>query len=346
MSVLSVHVIQYASTKNLKMNDIIETIQRDILDPRVSLTTILLKAKVLAHQLKNERFKQWIKNELDGYPDDIGDTPDYRIIETQSLATIVRGRSFVTDIPISLANTPDRLREAARTVKFAPGIQAADAIAQGGEPINFPWPADWIAEWEHACGSTLGFQQLLAVKRLVPPQIFAQMVQTVRSRLQDFVLELSDIPWNMGERPLPSDQIEKLVAVTIYNNNQGQTVSTFDQRGQQVQSQNNAARDVNISGGISVSNNADLVQAVRALRELLNQVEQGKQKEIEVAIEVLENAAQDNSVRKSEVVQAVETLSQVPTMRQRLEELVIGASSSIAASAIIEGIKFVLGIGA
>ncbi len=121
-------------------------------------------------------------------------------------------------------------------------------------------------------------------------------------------------------------------------------MSTFDQKGQQVQSQNNAARDLNFSGGISISNNADLVQAVRALRELLNQVEQGKQKEIEVAIEVLENAAHDNSVRKSEVVQAVETLSQVPTMRQRLEELAVGASSSIAASAIIEGIKFVLGL--
>ena len=106
------------------------------------------------------------------------------------------------------------------------------------------------------------------------------------------------------------------------------------------QSQNNVARDANISGGISVSNNADLVQAVRALRELLNQVEQGKQKEIEVAIEVLENAAQGNSVRKSEVVQAVKTLSQVPTMRQRLEELAVGASSSIAASANIEEIKF------
>lgn len=171
------------------------------------------------------------------------------------------------------------------------------------------------------------------------------MVQTVRSRLQDFILELSDIPWNMGERPLASDQIEKLVAVTIYNN-QGETVSTFDQRGQQVQSQNNAARDVNISGGIGVSNNADLVQAVRALRELLDQVEQGKQKETEVAIEVLENAANGNSVRKSEVVQAVETLSEVPTMRQRLEEIALGASSSIAASAIIEGIKFVLGLGA
>lgn len=327
------------------MNDIIENIQRDILDPAVPVNTILLKAKVLAHQLKNDRFRQWVKHELDGYPDEMDDIPDYRIIGTQLLATIVGSRSVATDVPIGLANTPDWFKEVARTIKFTQGIEAADALARGGENINFPWPAEWIAVWEHACGSRLGYQQLIGVKRPVPPQIFAQMVLSVRSRLQDFVLELSDIPWNMGAPSVHSDQIEKLVAVTIYNSNQGAAVSTFDQRNQQVQSQNNAARDLNISGGISISNSSDLVQAVRDLRELLSQVEQGKQKEFEHAIEVLENAANGSPINKSEVVQAVEALSQVPTMRHRLEELAVGAGSGIAASAVVEAIKFVLGVG-
>ncbi|MDQ1612479.1 MAG: hypothetical protein QOG00_2410, partial [Pyrinomonadaceae bacterium] len=172
------------------MTDIIETIQRDILDPTVSLATILLKAKVLAHQLKNERFKQWVKYELDGYPNDMDDIPSYRIIETPLLAQIVGGRFTATDVPIGLANTPDWFREVASTIKFTQGIRAADEIAQEKHTVYFPWPADWIAIWEHACGSALGFQQLIGVKRPVAPQIFAQMVQTVRSRLQDFVLEL------------------------------------------------------------------------------------------------------------------------------------------------------------
>ena len=60
-----VRVIEYASVVRIEMNNVIETIQHDILDPAVSLNTILLKAKVLAHQLKNEHFKQWVKHELD-----------------------------------------------------------------------------------------------------------------------------------------------------------------------------------------------------------------------------------------------------------------------------------------
>ena len=84
---------------------------------------------------------------------------------------------------------------------------------------------------------------------------------------------------------------------------------------------------------------------MQTLRALLNQVEQDKKQEVEAAIEVLENAAQDNSIRKSEVVHAVETLSQVPTMRQRLSEFAAETGSGVTASVIIEGIKFVLGIG-
>lgn len=87
---------------------------------------------MLAHQLKNERFEQWVKDELDGYPDERDGIPDYRIIETQLLATIAGGRSVATDIQIGLANTPDWFREVAHTVKFGPGIQAADAIAREG----------------------------------------------------------------------------------------------------------------------------------------------------------------------------------------------------------------------
>jgi len=58
------------------MDNIIQSIQQDILNPDRSLATIFLKAKVLAYQLKNDEFKKWIKYESDGYQDP--DTlPDY-----------------------------------------------------------------------------------------------------------------------------------------------------------------------------------------------------------------------------------------------------------------------------
>lgn len=307
------------------MNNIIESIQQDIINPSVSLGTILLKAKVLAHQLKNEQFKQWIKAESDGYSE-TEIVPDYRMIPAYWVAQMVAGYTTATDIPIGLGKTSDEFKEAARTIKFRPGIAAVEEIAQRQEPVYFPWPPQWLAIWTHANARELGYQQLIGVKCSVAPQMFAQMLQTVRSRLQDFILELSDLPWNMEGRSLPPEQIERLVSVTIYNRNEGGTMSTFDQRGQQVQNQNNAARDVNISGGISIQNNADLVQAVRGLRDLLDEVEQDKRQDVVAAIEVLEVAAQDDSASKGQVVQAVETVSEVPAMRQHLETLAHGVT--------------------
>ena len=325
------------------MNDIIETIQRDILDPVASLNTILLKAKVLAHLLKNDRFKQWVVNELDGYPD-AREIPDYRIIDAPLLAFIYNGYNGQKNVPISLLNCPDWFQDVAGAIRFTAGVHTAEEFGQRVEAVSFPWQAEAIAVWNEFNPIGYGGYHAIEVTRPVTPQHFAQIVRTVRSRLQDFILELSDLPWNIGERPLTSEQIEKLVAVTIYNI-QGENVSNFDQRGQQVQSQNNAARDVNISGGINVNNNESLIQSVRDLRGLLSEVAPDKQDETSAAIEILENAAQDDSVRRSQVVQAVETISQVPAMRQHLENLAIGTTGSIAATAIIEGIKFALGIG-
>ncbi len=72
------------------MDDIVERIQEEILNPEVALHTILLKAKLLAHHLKNDRFKQWVKYELDGYSD-IDKVPDYRIFYTPLLGYIFNG---------------------------------------------------------------------------------------------------------------------------------------------------------------------------------------------------------------------------------------------------------------
>lgn len=325
------------------IDSIIESIQQDIIDPSVSLGSILLKAKVLAHRLKNEQFKQWVTSELDGYVGDLP-IPEYRIIPAQSLAQMIAGFYMATDLPVSLANTPDWFKEGVRTVKFSDGIRAVEELSKSQDPINFPWPTDWIAAWTHFNAEQLEFQQLVSVKRPVAPQMFAQILQTVRSRLQDLILELSDLPWNMTDRSVPAEKIEQLVQVTIYNRNEGGTMSTFDQRGQQVQNQNNAARDVNVSGSMNTQNNANLVQAVRALRDLLGEVEEEKRQSVVTAIEVLEVAAEDDSTSKGQLVQAVETVSQVPAMRQQLENLAVGVTGSLAATGLIEAIKFVLGL--
>ncbi|MHC5718631.1 MAG: AbiTii domain-containing protein, partial [Nostoc sp.] len=229
------------------MDDIVKSIQQDILNPEVGINTILLKAKLLAHHLKNNRFKRWVKYELDGYQNrDI--VPDYRVIYTPLLAYISNGYDGCKNIQISLAHTPDWFQEIADKIHFAPGIKIVEEFSTKDDNIFFNWDAEHIAIWNHYNPLGYGGHKCYEVRRPVTPSVFAQILLTVRSRLQDFVLELSDLPWKIIKDSALSDQIERLVAITIYNNTQGGNVATFDQHGQQVQNQNNAARDINIKG--------------------------------------------------------------------------------------------------
>lgn len=326
----------------MKTDEIINSIQSDILDPTVSISTILLKAKVLAHKLENERFKNWVRYELDGYPNESEELPDYRIIDTHSVGFIRGINSTINNVPLGLSGTPEWFREGISKIKFSAGITTVEEMASTRDPINFPWPAEWIAVWEHYVGSRANFQQLLQANRLVPSQKFAQIVQTVRSRLQDFVLELSDLPWDMNKQPVPSERIANLVSLIIYNNQEG-TVSTFDQRGQQVKNQNNAARDINIAGDII--SREGLIDSIGELRSLLDQVEIPEQRaQIETAITLLETSAKDESVSKGEVVKAVETVSQVAPMREALEKIATGVVSGVSSAMIVSAIKFALNI--
>ncbi|WP_414517308.1 hypothetical protein [Nostoc sp. PCC 9305] len=255
------------------MDDIVKSIQEDILRPEVGLNTILLKAKVLAHQLKNHRLKRWVNYELDGYPH-LEKVPEYRIIYTPLLGYIFNGYNGYKNIPIPLNKTPDWFQETANKIHFCPGIKTVEEYAISQNSITFAWNAEQIAVWNYYNPSGSSGHQCYEVKRPVSYSVFAQILLTVRSRLQDFVLELSDLPWKMPkDSSLLSDQIERLVSLTIYNNAQGGNVATFDQREQQVQNQNNAARDINIKGDINIrtiQNTNDFISELQKVKSELS----------------------------------------------------------------------------
>lgn len=47
--------------------NLIQEIKSDIIDSKVSLSIALRRAKVLASILKNDKMKEWVNNELNGY---------------------------------------------------------------------------------------------------------------------------------------------------------------------------------------------------------------------------------------------------------------------------------------
>jgi hypothetical protein len=91
---------------------------------------------------------------------------------------------------------------------------------------------------------------------------FAQVVDTVKNRLLDFVLEL-DKNWHLDDNLPSRDDLRNLVSVVIYNSPQGGNVSLFDQRGQQVNYQYNAAGDINVNAVFDKEGVADQLEKLR-----------------------------------------------------------------------------------
>ncbi len=65
------------------MGAIVKELQRDVLTPTVSVTNLLLKAKVIASKLKLDDMLAWIESELNGYDSTEKDLPAYRIVSGQ-----------------------------------------------------------------------------------------------------------------------------------------------------------------------------------------------------------------------------------------------------------------------
>lgn len=246
------------------MDDIIKTIQQDILNPKLSMASILIKAKVLAHQLKNDEFKQWVKNELDGYKG-TAIIPDYRILAVQSVGTFENLAYTYRNNPIPTGMIPDGFREKAARVEIRQGISEIEELATK-EQLQFPWSGDWIGKYNDHNQDSLGTYHLIEAHAPILGSKFGQITQTIRSRLQDFIFEISDLPWSIGKELPPVGEVERLMQVIIYNSAQGGNMSTFDQRGQQVQYQYNAAGNINFG---AVQNKVEVVRELEKLQDEL-----------------------------------------------------------------------------
>lgn len=126
------------------MDEIITSIQQDILNPEISVSVALYKAKVLAYQLRNERFKQWVKSELDGY-DDERLVPDYRVLRPPILGMFHNGYNGAENVSIPMYRCPESFCEVWGVVRLPSGIRVVEDYARQQEPTNFVWPAEAVA---------------------------------------------------------------------------------------------------------------------------------------------------------------------------------------------------------
>lgn len=275
--------------------NIIRQIQSDILDQQVSVSNILRKAKVLASQLGSLELGEWASAELDGYKS-FDTLPDYRKIPTAIAGQWTNGFWIINNHSVPLFKIQDKeLKKELTLYPVFPGIRTVENLVSDLGDKSIMLPPDLVALVNnHVSEGGYGYATL---HYILNSHTFDQILDIVRNRLLDFVLKL-DKEWVDEKDPPAQSQIRELVNVTIYNRVEGDPMTIFDQRGQKVQYQFNAA------GNIKLNSVETIKELSRQLKNIMDEIQSAKDAKVlseEIALEAkyhLLQAKKETEVKK------------------------------------------------
>ena len=192
------------------------------MDSTIHLPDLLRKCKVLAARLGNDEFKKWIDSELNGYNEN-ETLPAYRIfrVESQGHFSGYAG-SGMKNVPIPLSCLPQRFMEMLSAHKSREPISAlADIVSRGDHgTFRVTWPPDLVA---HVAQDIVEHMNCLSAWQVIPRGAIVGILDTVRTRVLNFVLEIESEAPDAGEalpgvRPVSQERVNQVFHTHIFGN--------------------------------------------------------------------------------------------------------------------------------
>jgi hypothetical protein len=303
------------------------------------LSTIMRKAKIIAYRLQNNDFKQWIDFELDGYYGHAERLPEYRSFQTASFGDFANMAWMHKNAPIPIEILPDDLHELILTMRMFQGIRELEEMIEtmdkgGADHLKELWPASSLQLIE-----ATGGYKCLSAWRIIPRTRISQILDTIKTRLLTFSLELSERypvavaqDFTIPKENPPSDQVRNVFYTYIMgstNITQGATMNTFNQnvQNQHVNYQYNAAGDIDFS---EVQNHVALAAE---LEKLLAELSRASQAGI-----IDQDAYTDTEYQlKKAVNEAKKPEPNKETLLQRIKDATTLIGGIAAASDLVKG---------
>ncbi|MBU0569659.1 hypothetical protein KKB40_02660, partial [Patescibacteria group bacterium] len=201
---------------------LLRDIQNAAVSSEVEISTVLRKCKVLSARLGNKEFKKWIDQELNGY-EDKDDLPNYRILTVQSKGHFSGPfNSGMRNGDISLICLPKKFRESLSKSYCAQPISAYEALIKlsKGENLQEQWPIDLVALYGEKIYQNMN---CFTAWKVIPYGSMVALVDTVRNKILNFVIEIESEAPDAGEAPInqpsiPPEKISQVFHTTIYGN--------------------------------------------------------------------------------------------------------------------------------
>jgi hypothetical protein len=198
---------------------LLRQLQDDAVNSQVDMTTLFRKARVLAARLKNPEFEQWIKHEMDGYPEE-ANLPAYRILRVDSKAYLIIGWMQIPSAAVMASQIPEEFRDYATTCYLHGPVSELTALVanRNGEQRELQsfWPQEVAINFGGVgYGDGRHPVQCLKAWQEISRARVAGIIETVRNKLLGFVLRIEAEAPGAGEAapgqvPVPQEKVTQI----------------------------------------------------------------------------------------------------------------------------------------
>ncbi|MDO6803961.1 hypothetical protein Q4595_16035 [Wenyingzhuangia sp. 1_MG-2023] len=176
---------------------LISDIINELVDTDKSISSPLLKTKVLASRIQNTNLFNWVSNELKGYDTSTCELPDYRIYGSSLIGDYINGHLQYTGQPIPTIGLDKEFEKTLRTSEFPQSISGLEHMRKDKDSeskvIEVIFTAEIIgliqANWKKMGNPYL---QLINVKRRTSTNAINEILSVVRNNLLDFMLKIDE----------------------------------------------------------------------------------------------------------------------------------------------------------
>lgn len=173
--------------------NLLDEIRADLTRETATLPNTLRKARVLAHELQSQELRDWVSNELGGYPVE-ATVPSYRQFRLPVFGTFHGPRKRIIEqaIPTYDYDLPEGAKDFLDSLTVVEGIAALGALIEYGDKMHRrPLPVEITLSLQSIVCMTEGMV-LHEMYHQIPRYIFTGILDSVKSKLLDFILDLQE----------------------------------------------------------------------------------------------------------------------------------------------------------
>ncbi|MFJ4193978.1 hypothetical protein [Pseudomonas sp. NPDC089534] len=158
-------------------------------DANAPLANAFFKAQIIAHKLKAKEFAEWVKNEIQGYGEDV-QVPEYRQVRLTPYGNVQSMTLRYNNHQLPTGGMPSDLQDRFLVSHLNQSIAVIEEFSKSDDGLIVPLNADLHGFLRK--GFTDGFLITSAWGK-PPAGCFTQILHEARSRLLSLLLELSDV---------------------------------------------------------------------------------------------------------------------------------------------------------